>query len=212
MTATRSLRPFCSVHGAALFAVLDALGVEHTAQDVIAHARQVFDAAAADEHHRVLLQIVAFTRDVAHHFVAIGEANFRDLPQRRVRLLWRRRVDPRADAALLRTIRQGRHFVALRLLAPRLADQLIDCRHFLAFRSGPQPSFNNKTFDGPTLSSWPATRGGPGRETCPRIALDPCSYTGFRQRFETLARRPAAKVGLYIDPSPIASIGKPQDF
>src|SRR5712671_4707417 len=53
-----SLRPFCSVDGAALFAVLDALGVQDAAQNVIAHARQVFHAAAADQHDRVLLQIV----------------------------------------------------------------------------------------------------------------------------------------------------------
>src|SRR5882672_11410102 len=102
MTATRSLRPFCSVHGAALFAVLDALRIEHAAQDVITNARQILDAAAADQHHRVLLQIVAFARDVTHHLVTVGEANFRDLAQGRVRLLWRRRVDPCADASLFR--------------------------------------------------------------------------------------------------------------
>src|SRR6266550_2080660 len=46
MTATRSLRPLCRVDGAALFAVFDALGIEDTAKDMIAHARQVLDAAA----------------------------------------------------------------------------------------------------------------------------------------------------------------------
>src|SRR6266704_2053883 len=49
MTATRSLRPLCSVDGAALFAVLDALGVQDAAQNVIANAWQVLDAAAADQ-------------------------------------------------------------------------------------------------------------------------------------------------------------------
>src|SRR6266446_4626932 len=97
MTATRSLRPFCSVDGTALFAVLDALGIEDAAQDVIAHARQVLDAAAADQHHRMFLQVVAFARDVAHHLVAVGETNLGDFAQGRVRLLRRRRVDARAD-------------------------------------------------------------------------------------------------------------------
>ena len=35
------------------------LRVEHAADDVVAHARQVLDAAAADQHDRVLLQVVA---------------------------------------------------------------------------------------------------------------------------------------------------------
>src|SRR5262249_24954558 len=37
---TQSLGSFCSVFGAPLLAVLHALGVEHTAQDVVADARQ----------------------------------------------------------------------------------------------------------------------------------------------------------------------------
>src|SRR5216683_274396 len=67
----RSLGP---VFRASLLAVLDALRVEHAAQDVVAHARQVLHAAAADHHHRVLLQIVALTRNVADHLEAIGQA------------------------------------------------------------------------------------------------------------------------------------------
>src|SRR6266446_4994759 len=59
------LRPLGAVFGPALAAVLDALGVERTADDVIAHAGQILDAAAADEHDRVLLQIVALAGDVA---------------------------------------------------------------------------------------------------------------------------------------------------
>src|SRR5262245_50337348 len=38
---TQLLGSFCSVFGAPLLAVLDALGVEHAAQDVVADARQV---------------------------------------------------------------------------------------------------------------------------------------------------------------------------
>src|SRR5215510_15708940 len=55
----RSLRTLGAVFRTALLAVLDALGVEHAAQDVVAHARQVLDAAAADHDHRVLLQVMA---------------------------------------------------------------------------------------------------------------------------------------------------------
>src|SRR2546430_15991252 len=99
---TQLLGSFCSVFGPALLAVLDPLRVEHAAQDVVAHARQVLDAAAADHHHRVLLQVVSLARYVADHLEAVGETHLGDLAQRRVRLLRGRRVDARAHAALLR--------------------------------------------------------------------------------------------------------------
>src|SRR5260370_37287214 len=57
-------RPLGAVFRAALAAVLDALGVVRAANDVIAHAGQVLDPAAADQHDRVLLQIGALAGDV----------------------------------------------------------------------------------------------------------------------------------------------------
>src|SRR5687767_824473 len=53
-----------AVLGAGLLAVADAGGVQRAAHDLVAHARQVLDATAADEHDRVLLQVVALARDV----------------------------------------------------------------------------------------------------------------------------------------------------
>src|SRR5579871_5164996 len=53
------LRPLGAVLGATLLAVADASAIERAAHGVIAHTGQVLDAAAADQHHRVLLQIVA---------------------------------------------------------------------------------------------------------------------------------------------------------
>src|SRR4029077_460771 len=91
-----------------LLAVLDASGVEAAAHHVIPHARQVLHAATADQHHRVLLQVVALAAAVADHLAAVGEAHLRDLAQRGVRLLRRRRVDARANAALLRALTQRR--------------------------------------------------------------------------------------------------------
>ena len=108
---------------------LDALGVEHAADDVVAHAGQVLHAAAADQHHRVLLQVVALARDVARHLDPVGQADARHLAQRRVRLLRRRRVDARADAALLRAGLHRRYLVPLSGLSPRLADELLYRRH-----------------------------------------------------------------------------------
>src|SRR5215469_13334776 len=94
------LRALGAVLGATLLALADPRAVERAAHGVIAHARQILDAAATDEHHRVLLQVVALAADVAGHFVAIGEAYAADLAQRRIRLLRRGGVDARADAAL----------------------------------------------------------------------------------------------------------------
>src|ERR1700704_1710260 len=75
------LGPFCTVFRTSLLAVGHALRVEHAADDVIAHARQVLDAAAADHHHRVLLQIVALARDVADHLEPICEPYLGHLAQ-----------------------------------------------------------------------------------------------------------------------------------
>src|SRR5665809_132725 len=52
---TQLLGSFCSVFRSPLPAIADALGVEHTANDVVAYARKVFDAPAPDQHHRQLL-------------------------------------------------------------------------------------------------------------------------------------------------------------
>src|SRR5260221_307323 len=66
-----------AVFRAGLLAVLHALRVERAAHDVVTHAGQVLDAPAANQHHRVLLQVVAFAADVADHLAAVGEAHFR---------------------------------------------------------------------------------------------------------------------------------------
>jgi hypothetical protein len=70
-----TLRPLRAVLRTALLAVLNAQAVETAADDVVTHAGKVADAAAADEHNRVFLQIVAFAADVRGDFLAVGEAN-----------------------------------------------------------------------------------------------------------------------------------------
>src|SRR4051812_28754441 len=59
-----SLLGLGAVAAAGLLAVLDAGGVEGAADDLVAHAREVSHAAAADQHDRVLLQVVPLTGDV----------------------------------------------------------------------------------------------------------------------------------------------------
>src|SRR5690349_3607751 len=125
----RSLRSLGAVFRTALLAVLDALGVEDAAQNVVAHARQVLDAAAADHDHRVLLQIVALTRNITNYLEAVGQTNLGDLAQRRVRFLRGRGVDARAYPALLRGLLQRRHLLARLLYHAWTCDQLVDRRH-----------------------------------------------------------------------------------
>src|SRR5689334_16180744 len=97
------LRALGSVLGAGLLAVGDAGGIQRAAHNVITDTRQIFHAAAADEHDGVLLQVVADAGDVGGDFNAVGEANAGDFAQRRVRLLGGLRVDAGANTTLLRT-------------------------------------------------------------------------------------------------------------
>src|SRR5437868_7251366 len=124
-----SFRTLRAILRTALLAVLDALGIEDAAEDVVAHAGQILDAAAADHDHRVLLKVMAFTRNIADHLEAIGQAHLGDLAKRGIRLLRSRGVDPRAHAALLRRLLQRRHLLARLLYFARLCDQLVDRRH-----------------------------------------------------------------------------------
>src|SRR6266550_700560 len=118
-----------AVLGAGLAAILDALGVEHAAQHVIAHAGKVAHTAAADQHDAVLLEVVALAGDVADHFALVGEADLGHLAQRRVRLLRGRRIDTGADAALLRVLLHRRDLRLGLLRFATLADQLVNRGH-----------------------------------------------------------------------------------
>jgi hypothetical protein len=113
--AISGLGPLGAVLGAGLAPLGDAGGVQAAAHDVVAHTRQILDATAANQHHRVLLQIVAFAADVAGHFLAVGQADTRNLAQRGIGLLRRRGVDAGTNAALLRAAFERRH-VALGFL------------------------------------------------------------------------------------------------
>src|SRR5579872_25857 len=165
-------RSFRAVKRTALSAVLHPLGVENAAEDMVAHARQVLHPPAADQHDGVFLQVVAFAGDVAHRLDARGQAHLGDLPQRRVRLLRRHRIDAGADAPALRRTLQGRHLVARDLVGARLADQLVDRRHSYSSAS----------------KRWLLTHGTAAsdkHETAPKRSL-PC--VAARQRLLTMRR------------------------
>src|SRR3712207_5505274 len=118
-----------AVAAASLLAVLDALGVERTADDLVADAGQVLNTTAADEHHRVLLQVVADAGDVGRDLDTGGEADTSHLAQSGVRLLGGGGVHARAHTATLGRTLERRRLVLAHLVRPALADQLLNCRH-----------------------------------------------------------------------------------
>src|SRR5688500_17909792 len=132
-----------AVLAATLLAVAHAGSVEGAADDVVLDRREVLDAAAANEDHRVLLEVVADARDVGRDLHLVGQAHARDLAQRGVRLLGRHRPDLQADPALLRgaldrhlaasqavpVLAHGRRLDLLDLVLPAVAHELTDRRH-----------------------------------------------------------------------------------
>src|SRR3954468_20037813 len=163
----KPLPPLGPVPGAGLLAVAHAGGVERAAHDLVAHARKILDPPAADQDHRVLLEVVPLARDIGGDLHPVGQPHARDLAQRRVRLLGGDRRDPGAHAPALR--RRDRLLVALRgLEAGRrdlllgalaaLADQLIDAWHAAADASS-EVAFS--LWGVPVLTSTAAGRASP---------------------------------------------------
>src|SRR5438105_2786641 len=188
-----SLRTLGAVLRTALLAVLDALGVQHAAQNVVAHAGQILDAAAADHDHRVLLKVMAFTRYVADHLEAVGQAHLGDLTKRRVRLLRGRGVDAGANTTLLRRLLQRRHLLARLLHFTRLSDQLVDRRHpglTLCYRSplrarclGAAPCRDRNSFE------LPAQWGPPRTEQSAQSEIAPTTPSPSGKRYDATEDR-----------------------
>ncbi|EAP81994.1 hypothetical protein NAS141_09651 [Sulfitobacter sp. NAS-14.1] len=119
----------CTIFGATLLTVFNALRIENTAQDVVAHTGKVFYTAAADQNNGVFLQVVRFTRDVADDFETVGQAHFGNLTHGRVGLLRCGGVNTCTNAALLRAFLQVHGFRTFDFRLARFADQLLDRWH-----------------------------------------------------------------------------------
>src|SRR5262249_13627529 len=96
-----SLVPLGAVAAAGLLAVLDTTRVERASDDLVPHTGQVLHPAAAHEHDRVLLEVVALAGNVGGDLHPAGEAHPSHLAEGGVRLLGGVRVHPRAHAATL---------------------------------------------------------------------------------------------------------------
>src|SRR6185295_16151845 len=167
-----------AVLGARLPAVLDALGVEHAAQHVIAHTRKVAHTAAADQHDAVLLEVVALARDVADHFALVGQADLGHLAQRRIRLLRGGRIDPGADPALLRVLFHRRDLRLGLLRFATLADQLVNRRHEALHLSLPEA---------PAVTLPNANSAKPGQPSAASHALDRAMFSSCPAQRESLS-------------------------
>ena len=108
----------CPVLAAATPAVRHALTVECAADYVVSDTRQVFDATASDQHHRVLLEIMALTTDVGGDFYSVGQADSSDLSKGRVGLLRSHGTHLDADTPPLRAARSPLGPVGKRVLDP----------------------------------------------------------------------------------------------
>ena len=121
-------RALGTVAAASLLAVVHGGAVQRGADDLVAHTGEVLHTTAADEHHGVLLQVVADTGDVGRDLHAVDQAHTADLTQSRVRLLGGGGVHAGAHATLLRVALQSRRLLLVDRLLAALADQLVDGR------------------------------------------------------------------------------------
>jgi hypothetical protein len=112
------LRLFRAIPRTSLLAVLNALRIERATDDMVTHTGQILHAASADHNDRVLLQIMAFARNVGCYFHAARELHAGYLTERRIRLFWRGGIDAGTYSAPLGAIFEGGGFRLIRQLFP----------------------------------------------------------------------------------------------
>jgi len=123
------LRPLGSVLGASLLPILDSLGVQNAADDVVSNAGKVLDTTAPYENDRMLLKVVTDTGDIGGDLHPVGEPDTSDLAQRGVRLLRRGGENTDANPPFLRAILERRCGLSLWNGFPATFDQLVNRRH-----------------------------------------------------------------------------------
>src|ERR1700739_1607938 len=128
-----TLRGLGAVLRASLLPLPDAGTIERATDGVVADSGQILHAPAADEHHGVLLQVMALAADVAGDFIAVGESHAAHLAERGIGLLRRRGIDARAHPALLRRRAERRNLGFFHPRPARLPDELTRGRHRLPY-------------------------------------------------------------------------------
>ncbi len=96
---------------------------------MVANTWKVFHTTTTDKDDGVLLEVVTFSADVGDDFVAVGEANFGNLTESGVRLLWRAGVNLETNAAALWAVVQSRRLRLGDCFFTTFADELVNGGH-----------------------------------------------------------------------------------
>src|SRR5919201_6220916 len=112
-----------------LLPVANAGRVERAADDLVTNAGEIPNATRANEHDRVLLEVVPDARDVGGDLDPGGQANAGDLAERGVRLLGSDRLNARADAPPLRGALEGGSLRLVRRPGPAVPHELLNGGH-----------------------------------------------------------------------------------
>jgi len=95
---------------------------------MVADSRKVLDSASANEHNRVLLEVMADPRYVGRNFHTVGKSDSGNLSQGRVRLLRCFSTHDQADSTLLRIAPQSRSRGSLLNPLTTFSDKLANSR------------------------------------------------------------------------------------
>jgi hypothetical protein len=101
-----SLRTLGTVLRAALQTVSYTGGIKSTTNNVIANTGEILHTTTANEHDRVLLQVVTLSGNVTVDLLLVGQSNTGYLTHSRIRLLRGCCVDTYTDTTTLRTVVQ----------------------------------------------------------------------------------------------------------
>lgn len=125
------LGTLCAISGAGLSAAFYACSIKRAPDYMITNAGKVPDAAAADQHNRVLLQIMSFARNDGVSFNTACEPDPCDFTQSRIGLFRSLCDDLKAHAPPLGILLQNGSLAFLRFLISSVTDHLINRRHSL---------------------------------------------------------------------------------
>ena len=151
--------------------ICDSHRIERAADDVVTNTRKVLDASPANQHDRVLLQVVPFTGDVSVDFATIGQAHTSHLAQRRIRLLGCRGKDAQTHTAPLGGPHQVGGFRSRLLALTPPTNELLDRRHIgvpskLSYRNpGWHPNAHRARMHHPPVSYFRRRRGRRNRSS-----------------------------------------------
>src|SRR6185437_10815116 len=124
-----TLRTLGAIFGPPLLTVRNAGGIERSANYVVANAGQILYTAAADEHNRMLLQIVSDAGNISGYLDAVGQTHAGHFAKSRIGLLRSGGVYTGANTTALRARLQRRAGGLIPGCLAALAHKLVKGRH-----------------------------------------------------------------------------------